>query len=63
MGNEVVERRALRRWRTAVAVWLLAWVLLIASVLALGFGGFFVAPLAYALGRHGGPQDWTGRRT
>ncbi len=51
----------LARWRTGVALWLLAWVLLVVAVVLAGVVGLIAAMIAFGLGKYGGPSDWNRR--
>lgn len=51
-------KRSLARWRIAVVLWVLAWVLLVVVTLMSGLGAVLTAVIAFGLGRHGGPSDW-----
>lgn len=51
----------LARWRTGVALWLLAWVLLVVAVVLAGVMGLIAAMIAFGLGKYGGPSDWNRR--
>ena len=57
----MTSKPTLARWRTGVALWLLAWVLLVVAVLLAGLMGFLAATIAFGLGKYGGPKDWNRR--
>jgi len=57
-GGEGVTVPSLAGWRAAVAVWLLAWVVLVITAGMSGMGAILAAVIAFGLGRHGGPSDW-----